>query len=258
MTDHPLRLDHLTSKALGAWVQRPHPVVLWPVGSVEPHGPHLPLDTDTTIALKNAELAAQALRAQGVAALVAPPLPYGVTEFARDFPGAISVPGEVLVGLLEAGAVAFFRSGFRHLCIINHHLEPGQLAALAEARRRIAEAHGPHAVSLPAVVSRRWGGQLGAEFRSGACHAGRYEGSLVLAVTPERVDLATAASLPEVAVSLSAAIGAGATSFVEAGAHQAYTGSPQAASAAEGASLYAVLASMVATEVLESLEKLPA
>ena len=170
----------------------------------------------------------------------------------------LAAGGAVLVGLLEAGAAAFFRSGFRHLCIINHHLEPGQLAALAQAQRRIAEAHGPHAVSLPAVISRRWGGQLGAEFRSGACHAGRYEGSLVLAVTPERVDLATAASLPEVAVSLSAAIGAGATSFVEAGAHQAYTGSPQAASAAEGASLYAVLATMVATEVLESLEKLPA
>jgi len=254
----PIRLDHLTSSALTAWVHQPHPVVLWPVGSVEPHGPHLPLDTDTTIALHNAELAAQALRASGVAALVAPPLPYGVTEFARDFPGAISVPAEVLVGLLVAGADAFFRCGFRHLCLINHHLEPGQLAALAEARRRIAAAHGSPAVSLPAVISRRWGGLLGTEFRSGACHAGRYEGSLVLAVTPERVDLACAAGLPEVPVSLSVAIAAGATSFVEAGAHQAYTGSPAAATAVEGASLYAVLAQMVATEVLESLEKLPA
>ena len=53
MTDHPLRLDHLTSKALGAWVQRPHPVVLWPVGSVEPHGPHLPLDTDNDLLILN-------------------------------------------------------------------------------------------------------------------------------------------------------------------------------------------------------------
>lgn len=254
----PLRLDHFTSPALAVFTASPRPVVLWPVGSVEPHGPHLPLDTDTTIALHNAEAAAVRLRAAGVAAVVAPPLPYGVTEFARDFPGAISVPAGVLVALLVAGAEAFFRSGFQHISLINHHLEPGQLQALGEAQRQIADRHGIGSVSLPAVISRRWGGRLGAEFRSGACHAGRYEGSLVLAVTPERVDRATAATLPEVAVSLSTAIAAGATSFVEAGAHQAYTGCPAAATAEEGEALYAVLAEMVATEVLESLEKLPA
>ena len=255
--DAPLRLDHFRSPALAAWrASARHPVVLWPVGSVEPHGPHLPLDTDTTIALENAERAAVALRAAGVAAVVAPPLPYGVTEFARDFPGAISLPADVLIGVLVAGVAAFLRDGFAHVCLINHHLEPGQLDALEAARARIAAAHGEAAVSVPQVISRRWGRQLTAEFKSGACHAGSYETSLVLAVHPDRVATATAEALPAVPVSLSAAIQAGATSFLEAGAEAAYTGTPAAATAAEGEATYAVLARMVATEVQEHLERM--
>jgi len=258
MTEHlnpSLSLSDLSTTALAAFIESSEqPVVLWPVGSTEPHGPHLPLATDIILSTENAERAAQALRTQGVGAIVAPPLPYGVTDFAAGFTGAISIPVETMVDFIVAGSSAYLDQGFAHVCLINHHLEPGQLKMLQLSRQRLADKYGPGAVSYPEVISRRWGGRLGAEFRSGACHAGSYEGSLVLAVSPHLVDMQTAATLPEVSVSLSDAIRDGQESFLEAGAEHAYTGRPSEASAEEGESLYTVLTEMVVTEILEHLE----
>lgn len=254
MIDAPSALADLSSAALRAFLDvAHHPVVIWPVGSTEPHGPHLPLSTDVVLAEENAHRAAQTLRAEGVSALVAPTLPYGVTDFAAGFAGAVSVPAEALIALLVAGAECFLRDGFAHVCLLNHHLEPGQLAAIAEAARRVADVHGAGAVSAPAVVSRRWGRRLTAEFKSGACHAGCYEGSLVLAARPALVDKHAMQTLPEVPISLSDAIQAGQRTFLEAGADHAYTGAPAQATAAEGQQTYRVLTEMVVTEVREAL-----
>lgn len=227
--------------------------VLWPLGSTEPHGPHLPLCTDGLIAEENARRAALRLRAEGVFAVVAPTLPYGVTDFAEGFAGAISIPADALVGLIAGAAERFLGDGFDHLCLINHHLEPGQLAAIDRAVAAVAAKHGAAAISAPKVISRRWGSQLGDEFKRGACHAGRYEGSLVLATAPHLVDTAAAQALPALDISLSDAIAAGAERFTAAGMDRAYTGDPAAASADEGDLLYAVLADMVATTVQEAL-----
>jgi creatinine amidohydrolase len=257
MQNAPLRLDHFSTTTLAAFVERgPKPVVLWPIGSVEPHGPHLPLATDTLLSTRNAEDAARALRSNGIAAVVAAPLPYGVTDFAAGFPGAISLPVQTLVDILLAGTTAFLRDGFQHVCWINHHLEPGQLEAIHTALAQGREKHGAAAISAPQVISRRWGRKLTAEFRSGACHAGCYETSLVLAEQAELVNMQAAAALPEVPISLSVAIADGARTFLAAGADEAYTGAPAEATAAEGEQTYQVFCEMVVTEVTEHLESI--
>ena len=256
MTDsQTLFLSEMTTTDLGAFLAgSDDPILLWPVGSTEPHGPHLPLATDIILAEENAKRACEALRERGLAALVAPPLPYGVTDFAEGFTGAITVPSDTLIDFIVAGATSFIRDGFSHICLINHHLEPGQLKAVKRAASEIARIHGSKKVTAPQVISRRWGSQLGDEFRSGACHAGEYEGSLVLAATPELVHLDRAETLDEVTISLSDAIKAGKTTFLAAGADQAYTGHPATASVDEGNRLYAVLTDMVVTEITETME----
>ena len=236
-------MSELTSPTYGALRRI---VALVPVGSVEPHGPHLPLGTDTTISVGAARRAAARLEAAGYAALVAPAVPYGVTECAKAFPGAVSVPAEVLTAYLGAVIDGLVTAGAAHVCLVNNHLEPAHVAAVAAATLGRPASH-----ACP--TTRRWARTLSDEFKSGACHAGRYETSLVLAEAPALVDEAARAGLVEVPVSLSERLGAGVTDFREMGLARAYAGDPAEATAEEGEALMERLAAMVYAEVVEAL-----
>jgi creatinine amidohydrolase len=242
-----LSLAALTTDEARAICDCPPTALLLPVGSVEPHGPHLPLETDTRISEEAAERAAQLLIEQGITAYVAPSVPYGVTDFAAGFAGAIGVPATVLTGFLESIVGRFLADGWSHVCIVNNHLEPAHDAAVRLAIAGFAA--GRASVACP--LTRRWGRTLSDEFKRGNCHAGQYETSLVLAAGGHVHDGFT--SLPEIDVSLSDGIKAGNTTFASMGLARAYTGSPASASAAEGEALYAKLAHMIVTEVTEGL-----
>jgi creatinine amidohydrolase len=242
----------MTTEEVKALLHAGKPVaVLLPVGSVEPHGPHLPLGTDTVISEIAAERALPLLIEKGISTVVAPAVPYGVTDFAEGFAGAVSVPAAALTGFLRAVVVGYLRAGFSHVCLVNNHLEPAQDAAV----RQVAAGLPDGAVSVACPLTRKWGRTLSAEFKSGACHAGQYETSLVLAADAGLVDAARARELPEVHVSLSDGIRAGKTTFLGMGMDRAYAGAPAAATAEEGNQLYQALAAMVAGEVEEGLAR---
>jgi creatinine amidohydrolase len=218
-------------------------VALVPVGSTEPHGPHLPLGTDVVISEAACAAAAAELAARGFAPVVAPSVGYGVTDCAAGFAGAVSIPAEALTSMLRAIAAGLVAAGVHHVCLVNNHLEP----AHDEAVRAAA---GPR-VSVACPLTRRWARTLTSEFKSGACHAGRYETSIVLAADPSQVDDDVRAALPEEPISLSAGLAAGLHTFVEMGMARAYAGAPALASAEEGAMSIAALAAMVVAEVVE-------
>src|SRR3546814_19488335 len=67
------------------------PLVLVPVGSIEQHGPHLPLDTDTTIAVAVAEAVAATLAGHLHGTWVAPALSYGSSGEHQSFAGTCSI-----------------------------------------------------------------------------------------------------------------------------------------------------------------------
>lgn len=224
-------------------------VVLLPVGSVEPHGPHLPLETDTIISQAACELAVQRLAVHGLAAVVAPAIPYGVTDFAGGFAGAVSVPAAALRAFLRAVVEAHLASGARHVCIVNNHLEPAHDAAVRASIDGLANER----ASVACPLTRRWARTLSAEFKSGACHAGRYETSLVLASRPELVRQDTQHALPAVTISLSDGIKQGLSTFRAMGMDRAYTGAPAEASVDEGREQLGKLAEMIEAEVREHL-----
>lgn len=246
--DERALLREHTSASFAALLASGRPVVaLLPLGSIEPHGPHLSLLTDEVISQAACQRALPALRARGLAPVIAPAVSVGVTDCAAGFAGAVSVSGAALTAWLVAVTDALLAAGCAHVCLVNNHLEPAQDAAV----RAVSAARGDGKVSVACPLTRKWGRTLTAEFKSGACHAGQYETSIVMAVDDAGalVDDALRQGLPAVPVSLSDGLARGLTTFAAMGMRDAYAGAPAAATAAEGEATLALLAAMIDGEV---------
>jgi len=106
---------------------------------------------------------------------------------------------------------------------------------------------------VPDLTRRATASKLGDEFKSGACHAGRYEGSIVMAEHPELVREEIRKSLTPNPASLSTAIRAGLSTFEQAGGPRAYFGWPADASTEEGEATVGVLGEILAEAVHEAI-----
>jgi mycofactocin precursor peptide peptidase len=144
-------------------------VLAVPLGSLEQHGPHLPLDTDARIALAVAD--GLATRSTGVT--VAPAVPYGASGEHADFPGTLLVGHAVLADLLVE-LVRSARRSFAGVVFVNAH--GGNEEALVAVERRCS-AEGDDVLVWRAVIP------------GGDAHAGRTETSLLLAIDSAAVRL---------------------------------------------------------------------
>ncbi|MBC7332709.1 MAG: creatininase family protein [Synergistetes bacterium] len=106
------RLEELTWED----VEREEGIIIIPVGSVEQHGRHLPLGTDSMVAIGLAE---EASARTGVP--LAPPLWYGWSPHHMVLPGTVTVRPEVLEELLYDIIASLSEHGFKHFIIINGH-----------------------------------------------------------------------------------------------------------------------------------------
>jgi creatinine amidohydrolase len=228
-------------------------VAILPLGAIEAHGPHLPVGTDLWISEAMARAALTRLAERGVESFLLPALAYAPAPFADGFAGTLSIRRETLTALVVDLAAAVARRGVEVLALANSHFDPAQIGALRLAAAEIGERGRPRVV-YPDLTRRAYVRRLSEEFRSGACHAGRFESSIVLAERPELVDDAVRRALPPRDISLSEAIRQGRTSFEQAGLAEAYCGDPAAASAQEGGESVALLGEILAEAVLDALD----
>jgi len=249
MTDSKFLARHTTASLHELLSGKRTAVALVPVGSTEPHGPHLGLGTDVVISAAACVKATELLDRKGpLVGVIAPAISYGVTECAAGFPGAVSVPADVLTAYTAAVCDGLLAQGFRHVCLVNNHLEPAHdtaIRAVLPGREK--------KVSVACPLTKKWARTLSAEFKSGACHAGQYETSIMMAAAPEMVDEDIRGVLQPVPISLSEKLAAGITTFTAMGMELAYAGDPAAASVAEGEQQIARLADMVVGEIREAL-----
>jgi creatinine amidohydrolase len=224
------------------------PVALIPVGAVEAHGPHLPLQTDTVIATEMARRGAAKLKESGVSSLILPPVYFTVADFGADFAGTLSLPAETATALMRDVAVAAGKK-FRAVCYVNIHLEPRHLECLKKA----VEDASKQGVSVcyTDITKKRWAELLGDAYRQGD-HGGAFETSLMMAAAPDQVRERERISLPPTD-GLVAAMKKGAKTFLEAGGEDAYFGDPTAASAEEGENLFDALVEALSMTVKEHL-----
>ncbi|WP_026424322.1 creatininase family protein [Actinokineospora inagensis] len=237
------RFADLTSPRAAA-LREGTPVLLLPVGAVEPHGPHAPLDTDPIISAGMCERAAERFADDPVITVkILPGLSYGVTEFGASFAGAVGISAETLRALVVEICASLAAQGFPRVVVVNNHFEPGHVTALRSAVKTLA-AQGIQTGYLD-LLRRAAVSRLTDEFQSGSCHAGRYETSLVLADRPDLVDTTAMAVLPAVAVDMPAAMGAGQHSFTAMGMADAYCGAPAEATADEGRATFDILTDLL-------------
>jgi creatinine amidohydrolase len=192
-------------------------LLVLPVGSTEQHGPHLPLSTDTDVALA----LARSLAERRADVLVAPALPYGSSGEHDGFAGTLSIGAAATeLVLVELGRSALPGS-FRRLLLVSAH---GGNAGPVTAAVRLLRSEGRDVRAW----SPRWRGDA---------HAGRTETSVQLSLSPARVRSALAAAGTTAdARSLLPAMRDGG---VRAVSPNGVLGDPTGASAAEGTALLA-------------------
>lgn len=227
-------------------------VAVLPTGAIEAHGPHLPLGTDIVIATAMARRGAEQLSARGYDVLLLPALPYAPAPYAAGFPGTIHTPPDVITATVASIAHSLAQHGITVMALANAHHDPAQVDALRAAVA--AAGREPRCtVIFPDLTKRRWAERLTDEFRAG-CHAGRYEGSIVLAEAPDTVQQDVMATLPPNPRSLVDAVRANHLTFEQAGGPLAYFGTPAEATGDEGRVIVGLLGAILAEAVLEVLE----
>jgi len=100
-------------------------VVILPVGSVEEHGDHLPLCTDSV----QPEYVAVEV-AKKTKCIIAPPVRYGVCNSARNFPGTLSMRFDSLRSLIQDILEELIRNDFRRILVLSGHAGQAHMTAL--------------------------------------------------------------------------------------------------------------------------------
>ena len=151
-------------------------MALIPLGSVEEHGHHLPLDTDNLIAWS---VCSMATRRAPTDMILLPIVPYGACETNKEYPGTISITPETLVNYLYDIVKSLARHGFNKALIVNGH--GGNTAATMMASRRATVELG---IACAAVNTSGLIGEKLRELRAsepgGMCHACEMETSYYL------------------------------------------------------------------------------
>ncbi|MBT9150734.1 MAG: Creatinine amidohydrolase [candidate division WS2 bacterium] len=168
------------------------PVCIIPVGVLEDHGPHLPLDTDVLIVN---EICKQAVENNITDSILLSPVVHGYSPHHMDFPGTISIRWNVLVEYLLDINRSLIKHGFKRILLVNGH---GSNSSLVNMVSRLTIVEHPEVLcadffylttpeSLKLIEELRE-----SDYPGGIAHACELETSLYLAIKPELVDMSRA------------------------------------------------------------------
>ncbi len=157
-------------------------VIIFPLGSVEEHGSHLPLCTDS---IQPEYIALEVAKKTGC--LVAPPFRYGICNATRNFPGTLTIKFDTLYRVAIDVLSELVRSGFYRIIVMSGHAGNSHMVALRLASQEIVNTN-EGKVRIMVLSDFDFAEELGNKYASaGDGHAGTLETSRVMAIKPELV-----------------------------------------------------------------------
>jgi len=162
--------------------------VILPLGAIEQHGPHLPLNVDVLIAEKVAELVGNELVRQGLKIAVAPAFVYGDSTHHIGFSGTISLHNESLVSSLRDLCQSILYSGFRRIYLITGHA--GNCNAMNQIEKEFGKSQIVAVADWPLIRGKLHNvakEKLSLLPEVVGTHAGHFETSIMMLISPDKV-----------------------------------------------------------------------
>lgn len=186
-----MRFEELTSPEVDA-LDRDGTVLVLPLGSVEQHGNHMPLGTDTM--LSQAVSLAAAERMAGRVAVLPPPW-YGFSAHHMRFAGSITLRAETLMAMADDIVASLVQHGFRRILIVNGHGgNGGVIDVLASTLGHKHYGRARIAATTYFKLAREAIARLRQSEPGGMGHACEFETAMIQHLRPELVRLDRAAT----------------------------------------------------------------
>lgn len=128
-------IEEITMEELEKNIKK-NPVVIIPLGSVEEHGKHLPLSTDTIQIIEILKIVEKETNV-----FIAPPIHYGVCRSTEDHVGTIGISPSTMRALIKDLLKGYYRQGFKYIFLISGHAGKLHLFSIIEACEEFIKTH---------------------------------------------------------------------------------------------------------------------
>ncbi len=176
-----MQIEEITMEEFKKGLKKTKTLII-PFGTVEEHGRHLPLSTDTIIAVEVLRLVEERKKV-----FIAPPLHYGVCTTTRLHPGTISITPETLRRITLDMVRDSFQKGIKNFILISGHGGGLHMNALKEVAEILVEEIKGIRIAVVSPYELLWKELSGIAETTNDSHAGEIETSVMLALRPELV-----------------------------------------------------------------------
>lgn len=184
-------LEKITMDDFAAGLHKTKTVII-PCGSVEEHGPHLPLGTDAIHIYEVCKKAAKRIQV-----FVAPPLFYGVCRSTRNHPGTVGISAPTLRSLIADLVSDLYRQGLRHFLVISGHASSLQVSCLTEVGEELLQRFLDIRVAVLSILDLAMAAWQDVIVTEDDSHAGEIETSVMLHLRPRWVGEARPQERPQ-------------------------------------------------------------